>query len=105
MAESPKHTSTPPAGTTRHTAGITTTESTTGRRPTAGAPPGQPAAVEVVNVSKSYGAVRALRGVSLRVDRGEIHGLCGHNGAGKSTLVKALVGLVSPDSGEVRVGG
>lgn len=56
-------------------------------------------------MSKRYGAVRALRDVSLAVEPGSVVGLCGHNGAGKSTLVKALAGLVRPDEGEIRVDG
>ena len=50
--------------------------------------------LEVVDFSKSFGPVRAVRSLSLDVRVGEVHAICGHNGAGKSTLVKALVGLV-----------
>jgi ribose transport system ATP-binding protein len=56
-------------------------------------------------VSKSYGAVRALREASLVCQQGEIHGLIGENGAGKSTLIKILSGAVKPDAGSVEVGG
>ncbi len=66
---------------------------------------GRAPVIEVVNVSKSYGAVQALKDVSFDVRPGEVHGLCGHNGAGKSTLVKILVGLERPSEGEVRVRG
>lgn len=62
-------------------------------------------ALEVANVSKAYGATRALRNVSFDVRRGEIHGLCGHNGAGKSTLMRVIVGLEQPDKGEIRLAG
>lgn len=56
-------------------------------------------------VSKSYGAVVALRDASLAVRPGEIHALMGANGAGKSTFVKILTGAVRPDSGEIVVSG
>ena len=56
-------------------------------------------------LSKRFGAIEALRNVSLTVRPGTVVGLCGHNGAGKSTLVKSLVGLVRPDSGEILVHG
>ncbi len=54
-----------------------------------------------VNVSKAFGAVKALRGVSFTVAEGEAHALVGENGAGKSTLLKILAGIVPPDAGEV----
>jgi ABC-type sugar transport system ATPase subunit len=61
--------------------------------------------LELRGLSKSYGAVQAVRGVSLAIAPGEIHGLCGHNGAGKSTLINVLAGNVAPDAGEVLVDG
>ncbi|MER8001400.1 sugar ABC transporter ATP-binding protein [Streptomyces sp. NPDC095613] len=57
------------------------------------------------DVSKSFGAVRALRDVSLQLLPGEAHALAGENGAGKSTLIKTLAGVHRPDSGEVLVDG
>ncbi|MFJ1647858.1 sugar ABC transporter ATP-binding protein [Streptomyces sp. NPDC088258] len=57
------------------------------------------------DVSKSFGAVRALRDVSLRLFPGEAHALAGENGAGKSTLIKTLAGVHRPDSGEVLLDG
>ena len=58
-------------------------------------------AVDVDNVVKSFGTMRALDGVTLRVRQGEIYGLLGPNGSGKTTLIRAIVGLVAPDSGTV----
>jgi ABC-2 type transport system ATP-binding protein len=60
-------------------------------------------AVEATEVVKSFGDLRALDGVSLRIQRREIYGLLGPNGSGKTTLIRCLVGLVRPDSGSVRV--
>lgn len=57
------------------------------------------ARLELRGVSKSFGAVRALRDVTIAVQPGEIHGLVGENGSGKSTLVKLLSGYHAPDRG------
>ncbi|HEV2236441.1 MAG TPA: ABC transporter ATP-binding protein [Ktedonobacterales bacterium] len=76
-----------------------------GERAPAGAS-GEPAVSDpiiVANVVKTFGAVRALDGVSLRVARGETFGLIGPNGSGKTTLIRLLLGLGRADSGSVRV--
>jgi ABC-2 type transport system ATP-binding protein len=54
-------------------------------------------------LTKSYGQVRALRGVDLEVRRGEIFGYLGPNGAGKTTTIRCLLDLIRPDGGTVRV--
>lgn len=61
--------------------------------------------VEVRDITKSYGNVRALRGVSMAVHAGEVHCLLGDNGAGKSTLIKVLSGAHRPDTGELFIEG
>ncbi len=56
-------------------------------------------------LAKTYGEKKVLDDVSFSVPRGSVTGLIGHNGAGKTTLMGILCGLVSPDSGEVSIGG
>jgi ABC-2 type transport system ATP-binding protein len=63
------------------------------------------AAIQVEQVSKRYGELRALDGVSLRVERGEFFGLLGPNGAGKTTLINILAGLALATGGEARIMG
>lgn len=64
-----------------------------------------PPLIEVSDISKSFGNVRALQGVSMAVYPGEVHCLLGDNGAGKSTLIKVLSGVHAPDCGEMRIDG
>jgi len=64
-----------------------------------------PALLEVHDVSKSFGAVAAVQGVSFPLYPGEAHALVGENGAGKSTIVKMLAGVHRPDTGTLRVNG
>ncbi len=61
--------------------------------------------LEIQGVSKSFGSVVANENISLSVKEGEILALLGENGAGKSTLVKAVFGLVKPDSGTIKIDG
>ncbi|HEY1198979.1 MAG TPA: ABC transporter ATP-binding protein [Thermoplasmata archaeon] len=69
------------------------------------APANASASLEVIRVSKSFGFVDALHSVSFSVPAGQIVGLLGPNGAGKSTTMKAVLGLIRPDSGEIRLFG
>lgn len=59
----------------------------------------------VVDVHKSFTGVYALRGVTLRFERGQIYHLLGENGCGKSTLIKIISGAQPPDSGELVIEG
>ena len=61
--------------------------------------------LQVSNINKSFGRVRALRDVSFSVARGTIIGLVGPNGAGKSTTMKVITGVTAPDVGEIKVAG
>ena len=69
-----------------------------------GPAPAEPPAVRCRGLGVTFGAVRALRDVSLDLDPGRIHALVGQNGAGKTTLAKVLGGLQVPDTGEVYIG-
>jgi len=60
-------------------------------------------AIETNGLSKQYGPVRAVDSVSLRVKQGEIYGFIGLNGAGKTTTIRALLGMIRPSAGSVRV--
>jgi ABC-type sugar transport system ATPase subunit len=62
-------------------------------------------AIRAEAITKTFGSVTALNGVSMRVARGETLGILGDNGAGKSTLIKILTGYHQPDSGQVYVDG
>src|SRR5678816_3356149 len=64
-----------------------------------------PSLLELRGIKKSFGGVRALRGVSFDLRAGEIHALLGENGAGKSTLIKTLGGIHTPDEGEIFIDG
>ena len=61
------------------------------------------AVIEARDLTKTYGAVRALDGLSLGIPRGGVYGVLGPNGAGKSTLFRILLGLIRPSSGEATV--
>lgn len=59
--------------------------------------------IEIEDLSKSYGSLQVLRGLSLRVAPGEVYGLLGPNGVGKSTLLHLMLGFLRPTSGSLRV--
>jgi len=61
--------------------------------------------LKISNVSKSFGAIQALRGVDFELRRGEVHAIAGENGAGKSTLMNIIDGILRPDSGEILLNG
>lgn len=61
--------------------------------------------IEVKSVSKTYGNIESLKGISFNIGKGEIFGLLGPNGAGKSTTVNILNTLLKPDSGEIYIDG
>ena len=71
------------------------------------AQPGPDAAplLEMRDISKVFGAVRVLDGITLSCWAGEVHALCGENGAGKSTLMKVLSGAYQPDGGSIAIAG
>ncbi|MFF4901991.1 ATP-binding cassette domain-containing protein [Streptomyces sp. NPDC001068] len=60
-------------------------------------------AITVAGLHKSFGRTRALAGLDLDVEAGEVHGFLGPNGAGKSTAIRILLGLLRPDSGAARI--
>src|SRR5690242_15469266 len=59
--------------------------------------------VAAVGLTKCFGRTIAVNRLNLAVERGSVHGLLGPNGSGKSTTVKMLLGLVKPESGEIRL--
>ena len=65
--------------------------------------PAAKALLKLNSISKSFGGVRALDGVSLELKAGEVHALVGENGAGKSTLIKIITGAVKPDAGSIAI--
>src|SRR4051812_13167979 len=61
--------------------------------------------IEVRNLTRDFGSVKAVRGISFAVARGEVFGLVGPDGAGKTTTLRVLCGLMHATSGEMRVAG
>lgn len=61
--------------------------------------------ITIDSLTKSFGAVKALDGVSVQFDSGKIHGLIGRNGSGKTVLIKCICGLITPTSGTITIDG
>ena len=61
------------------------------------------AIVELSNVSKKYGTVQAMDGISFSIPSGVVFALLGENGAGKTTTIKTMLGLEHPDSGSIKI--
>jgi ABC-type branched-subunit amino acid transport system ATPase component len=61
--------------------------------------------LEVAGLSRSFGGLRAVRDLDLRLDKGEIHGLIGPNGSGKTTVINLLSGALRPNAGTIRLDG
>jgi len=61
--------------------------------------------VEAYDLTKTFGNIKAVDGVSFRVRRGEIYGLLGPNGAGKTTTIRMIIGIITPDKGEAYIMG
>ena len=59
--------------------------------------------LELSNINKSFGHVQANRDISLKINKGEIHGIIGENGAGKSTLMSIVFGFYQADSGTIKI--
>jgi len=61
--------------------------------------------ITLEHLTKSYGAIRAVDGVTMRIEQGEVFGLLGPNGAGKSTTIRMLTTLTRPDGGRAAIAG
>jgi Cu-processing system ATP-binding protein len=61
--------------------------------------------IEIKDIQMSYGKFKALNGIDLKLEKGQVAALMGPNGSGKSTLLKSILGLVIPDSGKIIVNG
>lgn len=61
--------------------------------------------IETKSLSKRYGSVHVVKGVSLNINRGEIYGFLGLNGAGKTTTIRMLLGMIKPTSGSAFLNG
>ena len=62
-------------------------------------------AIEMLNITKTFGTLIANDNITLQLKKGEIHAILGENGAGKSTLMSILFGLYNADSGDIKING
>jgi ABC-2 type transport system ATP-binding protein len=63
----------------------------------------QEPAISIEDLEKSYGQVQAVRGISMRIERGEIFGFLGPNGAGKTTTIRCMLDVIRPSAGSIRI--
>ena len=61
--------------------------------------------IDVINISKKYGKIHALKDVSFKIKEGKVIGILGINGAGKSTILKCIAGVIRPDKGKILIDG
>ena len=61
--------------------------------------------IEIINLEKSFGTQKVLRGINLRIETGEVAAILGRSGVGKSVLLKHIIGLLKPDGGQVLIDG
>jgi phospholipid/cholesterol/gamma-HCH transport system ATP-binding protein len=61
--------------------------------------------IEIINLEKSFGTQKVLRGINLRIETGEVAAILGRSGVGKSVLLKHIIGLLKPDRGQVLIDG
>jgi phospholipid/cholesterol/gamma-HCH transport system ATP-binding protein len=61
--------------------------------------------IEIINLEKSFGTQKVLRGINLRIETGEVAAILGRSGGGKSVLLKHIIGLLKPDGGQVLIDG
>ena len=61
--------------------------------------------LEIKNLRKKFKDVQALDGIEISIEKGDIHGILGPNGAGKSTTMNCILGLIKPESGEIKFEG
>jgi len=57
------------------------------------------------NLVKQYGNIKAVAGISLKIDEGDIYGFLGPNGAGKTTTIRMIMGIIKPDTGFIKLNG
>ena len=61
--------------------------------------------IEIINLEKSFGTQKVLRGINMRIETGEVVAILGRSGGGKSVLLKHILGLLKPDGGQVLIDG